>query len=65
MTNFEKWKESLTPEDIVNQRFIVLSCGACPALCKTCFKYDTTCRGNFLIWAYGKYEEEDGMKCGT
>ncbi len=55
-TNFDVWKETLTPEFIADHRFIVLNCGACPAFGKTCSKYDTTCRGNFLIWAHGKYE---------
>jgi hypothetical protein len=57
-TNFDVWKETLTPEFIAGQHFIVLACGGCPAQGKTCAKYDTTCRGNFLIWAKGKYEEE-------
>jgi hypothetical protein len=56
MTNFDKWKETLTPEFIVSGKFIVLSCGACPASGVTCNKYDTTCRGNFLLWAKTKAE---------
>jgi len=40
LTNFEIWKESLTPEFIASGKFIVLSCGACPAFGKTCNKYD-------------------------
>jgi len=55
-TNFEVWKETLTPEFIASHKFIVLSCGACPAYGATCNKYDTTCRGNFLLWARGKAE---------
>ncbi len=58
LTNFDVWKQSLTPEFIAEHRFIVLSCGACPAYGKTCNKYDTTCRGNFLNWAKAKYVEE-------
>lgn len=58
-TNFEVWKETLTPEFIAGNQFIVLACGACPAAGKTCNKYDTTCRGNFLIWARGAHEETE------
>jgi hypothetical protein len=53
-TNFDIWKETLTPEFIASGKFIVLSCGACPASGVTCNKYDTTCRGNFLLWARAK-----------
>jgi hypothetical protein len=55
-TNFDEWKQSLTPEFIADGKFIVLSCGACPARGVTCNKYDTTCRGNFLLWANTKVE---------
>lgn len=58
-TNFEAWKERLTPEDVAHQQFIVLSCGACPASGITCNKYDTTCRGNFLLWAKAKVESKN------
>jgi hypothetical protein len=58
-TNFDVWKESLTPEFIAGSTFIVLSCGACPAQGKTCNKYDTTCRGNFLMWAKARYADEE------
>lgn len=58
-TNFDIWRQALTPEFIADAKFIVLSCGCCPANGKTCFKYDTTCRGNFLIWARMKAEEVD------
>jgi hypothetical protein len=58
-TNFEVWKESLTPEFIAGQHFIVLSCGACPASGVTCNKYDTTCRDNFLLWAKAKHEKKE------
>lgn len=62
-TNFDVWKESLTPEFIANHHFIVLACGACPAFGKTCNKYDTTCRGNFLNWARSKFVEEVKEEC--
>jgi hypothetical protein len=63
-TNFDVWKQTLTPEFIADGRFIVLSCGACPAFGKTCKKYDTTCRGNFLIWARDEFKG-DYTECGT
>jgi hypothetical protein len=62
LTNFDVWKESLTPEFVAGGRFIVLSCGACPASGKTCNKYDTTCRGNFLNWARAKHEDEEVLE---
>lgn len=62
LTNFDVWKESLTPEFVAGGRFIVLSCGACPASGKTCGKYDTTCRGNFLNWARAKHEDEEVLE---
>jgi hypothetical protein len=58
-TNFNPWKETLTPEFIAEGKFITLSCGACPANGVTCNKYDTTCRGNFLNWARREYEQEE------
>lgn len=58
-TNFDMWKETITPEFIASHKFIVLSCGACPASGVTCNKYDTTCRGNFLLWARSKYQGEE------
>lgn len=65
-TNFDIWKQTLTPEFIASGQFIVLSCGACPAQGKTCNKYDTTCRGNFLNWARGVYEnDKEAAECET
>jgi hypothetical protein len=58
-TNFDIWKETLTSEFIAGGKFIVLSCGACPASGVTCNKYDTTCRGNFLLWARAKAETKN------
>ena len=63
LTNFDVWKQSLTPEFIAGHKSIVLACGACPAYGKTCGKYDTICRGNFLLWAKGRYEEEVLEEC--
>jgi hypothetical protein len=66
LTNFDVWKQSLTPEFIAGHKFIVLACGACPAQGKTCNKYDTTCRGNFLNWARGAYinkDNEEAAEC--
>jgi hypothetical protein len=50
-TNFDVWKESLTPKDIADRKFITLSCSGCPAQGATCNKYDTACRANFMRWA--------------
>lgn len=50
-TNFDAWKESLTPESIADSKFIALSCGGCPAGGSACNKHDTNCRSNFLSWA--------------
>jgi len=58
LTNFEKWKQSLTAEAIATGQFIVLACGGCPAKGITCHKYDTTCRANFLLWAKTPTEPE-------
>jgi len=58
-TNFEIWKQTLTPEFIAGGQFIVLACGACPAFGVTCNKYDTTCRGNFLLWAKATAETKN------
>ena len=57
--SFDVWKQALTPEFIAEGRFVVLSCGSCPARGKTCGKYDTTCRGNFLLWARAKADCEE------
>ena len=59
VTNFDVWKQKLTPEFIAEGKFLALSCGSCPARDQTCMKYDTTCRGNFLIWARAKYESKE------
>lgn len=59
LTNFDVWKQSLTPEFIASGKSIVLACGACPASGVTCNQYDTTCRGNFLLWARSAYEPEE------
>ena len=61
LTNFDVWKRSLTPEFIAEGKFLVLSCGCCPANGQTCNKYDTTCRGNFLTWAKAKFVDEEVM----
>lgn len=46
-TNFDVWKQTLTPEFIADGSFE-----------KTCGKYDTTCRGSFLIWAKAECKED-------
>jgi hypothetical protein len=50
-TNFDVWKEQLTPRDIADRQFVTLSCMGCPAYGKTCNRYDTACRANFMRWA--------------
>jgi hypothetical protein len=55
-TNFDVWKESLTPRDIADRKFVALSCMGCPAYGKTCNKYDTACRANFMRWARAEAE---------
>lgn len=58
-TNFEKWRDSLTPETYMD---IPLSCGACPALheCDLLRKYGHvySCRESFLRWANAPAKEE-------
>jgi hypothetical protein len=65
-TNFDVWRETLTPEFIADSKFITLACGACPARGVACDKYDTACRGNFLLWAKSAYQPKgvDG-ECGS
>jgi hypothetical protein len=63
-TNFDVWKQTLTPEFIAEGKFLVLSCGSCPENGKTCKKHDTTCRGNFLLWARAKAEFEEVIAHG-
>jgi len=59
LTSFDAWKQALTPEFVADGKFIILSCGDCPARGKTCGKRDSTCRGNFLNWARSKFESEE------
>ena len=65
MTNFDRWKEELTPEDFVSGNYadfidIRDYCEKCPArnVCPKGGK-DTTCAKEFLRWANAK--EEVGM----
>jgi hypothetical protein len=53
-SNFDVWREALTPEAIADGKFVTLSCGGCPAYGESCNRYDTKCRANFLRWARGK-----------
>jgi hypothetical protein len=50
-TSFDVWKESLTPRDIADGKFVTLSCMGCPAYGQACNRYDTACRANFMRWA--------------
>jgi hypothetical protein len=53
-SNFDVWRDGLTPEAIADGKFVTLSCGGCPAYGESCNRYDTKCRSNFLRWARGK-----------
>jgi hypothetical protein len=57
-TNFDLWKESLTPKDIADRKFVALSCMGCPAHGQACSRYDTACRANFMRWARSAAEPE-------
>jgi hypothetical protein len=59
-TNFDVWKEQLTPRDIANGKFVALSCMGCPAYGQTCNRFDTACRANFLRWAQSEAEPAAG-----
>jgi hypothetical protein len=55
-TNFDIWRDSLTPEAIADSKFITFSCRGCPVFGKACNRYDAACRANFLSWARVKAE---------
>lgn len=62
MTNFEKWRDSLTPETFVFGRyahFIDRACANCPAT-NVCPKggENMTCAEEFLRWANAPAKEE-------
>jgi hypothetical protein len=57
-SNFDVWRDGLTPEAIADGKFVTLSCGGCPAYGESCNRYDTKCRTNFLRWARGKAAQE-------
>jgi len=57
-TNFDVWRDALTPESIADSKFITLSCSGCPASGEACSKYDAACRSNFLDWAKSKAKPE-------
>jgi hypothetical protein len=59
-SNFDVWRDDLTPEAIADSKFVTLSCGGCPAYGESCNRYDTKCRTNFLRWARGKASPENG-----
>ena len=59
LTNFDVWKKTLTPEHFTDDKSLTMFCGFCPANGKTCFKRDTTCYGNFRIWANQTIKNED------
>lgn len=68
MTNFEKWKEGLTAEDMVVTDFSFGmgccafyghydGCNACPAE-KHCLGKDISCAEGWMQWANAEAEEE-------
>jgi hypothetical protein len=70
MTNFEKWKETLTPESFIrgNGGETGLECSICPAEehCALGFDYDDfslACRRNWLNWAKEEILETNEDDC--
>ena len=58
-TNFDKWKEGLTPEETAKKlETSSLVCGFCPARYE-CAGTGTGCRTQFLAWANAPAKEED------
>jgi hypothetical protein len=71
MINFEKWRDGLTPEDLLNQKSItrvsscVFHCRTCPAY-EPCAKPENTlkCREYWLNWANAEVSEAESCKSG-
>ena len=61
MTNFEKWKETLTPEEVNEMRTSCetrTSCDRCPAI-RFCGKTSgLTCNEAFTAWANAPAKED-------
>lgn len=63
-TNFEKWKEGLTPEEFVRGIGPIYECPRCPLAggtwegCKRKFG-GGLCRNKILAWANAPAEEEE------
>ena len=62
MTNFEKWRDSLTPEAFYEMReaIRVWVCAQCPAweYCNRDFS-GNDCKGTFTAWANAPAKEEE------
>jgi len=61
MTNFEKWKQTLSPEYLIYQENAVFECdsGLCPAR-EFCFGLGDkmeNCDKSFLLWAKTKLND--------
>ena len=58
MTNFEKWKQELTVEEMVRFAMNFLyKCNNCPAV-KCCSEDEKdTCNDSFVVWANAEYVE--------
>ena len=61
MTNFEKWKETIKPEDFIHEDDAVFDCdsGLCPAhdFCYALGAKIENCKKSFIMWA--ETESED------
>jgi hypothetical protein len=59
MTNFEKWKQGLMPDDLININGVMITCNRCPADCprKGLASYTfpdgvpPICANIFRVWA--------------
>ena len=57
-TNFDKWRDSLTPETYVDIQRLYVDCLDCPAL-GACDCKEGECRNEFLRWANAPAKEEE------
>ena len=62
MTNFEKWKQTLKPEDLINEDNAVFECdgGLCPArdFCYALGEKMENCGKAFIMWAETESSEQ-------
>ena len=61
MTNFEKWRDSLTPEETANDaQHHHIDCDFCPVgAAHECDFLHLGCYGSFIRWANELAEEEE------